>query len=70
MTFTGFPRTLCNIPFSYLAEQTPGVVTQVWADGGQQQGLPLDELKHQVLVHALDGELPVLIFGRLRAETV
>lgn len=52
--------------FSYLAEQTPSIFTKMGADGGQQQRLPLDELEDEVLVHALDSKLTILVFGCLR----
>lgn len=38
----------------------------MWADGRQQQSLPLDELEDQVSVHPLDGQLTVLIFSGLK----
>lgn len=50
---------------SYLAQQTPGVLAQVWTDGRQQQRLSLDELEDQLSVHAFNSQLPVLIFGSL-----
>lgn len=54
---------------SYLAQQTPGVFTKVWADGGQQQSLPLYELEDEVSVHSLDSQLTILIFGCLQTYT-
>lgn len=50
---------------SYLAKQTPGVFTDVGADGGQQQSLSLYELEDEVSVHAFNGQLSILIFCSL-----
>jgi len=43
------------------------VFTQVGADGSQQERLVLDELEHKIPVHALDGQLPVLILSSLQS---
>ena len=53
---------------SHLAQQAPGVFTEVRADGGQQQGLSLDELEDKVPVHSLNSQLTVLIFGCLHTH--
>lgn len=55
----------CGVKSSYLAEQTPGVFTKMWADGRQQQSLSLYEREDKVSVHPLDSQLTILIFGRL-----
>lgn len=54
---------------TYLAQQTRGVFAQVGADWSQQQSLFLYELEDEVSVHPLDGQLTVLIFGRLQSQT-
>ena len=54
---------------SYLAQQTPGVFTKVWADGSQQQSLSLYELEDEVSVHSLNSQLTILIFGCLQTHT-
>lgn len=53
---------------SYLAQQTPGVFTKVWADGRQQQSLSLYELEDKVSVHPLNSQLTILIFGCLHTN--
>lgn len=62
---TGITNETAHPCASYLAQQTPGVFTKVWADGRQQQRLSLYELKDELSVHALDGQLAILVFGRL-----
>lgn len=53
---------------AHLSQQTPGVFTEVWADGGQEQGLSLYELEDQVSVHPLDRQLTILVFGCLQSQ--
>lgn len=50
---------------TYFSQQGPDVFTQMRTDGSKQEGLVLDKLEHQVPVHALDGQLPVLILSSL-----
>lgn len=56
---------LKKIVVSYLSQQTPSVFTEMWADGGQQKCLSFYELEDKVSVHALDGQLTILVFGCL-----
>lgn len=53
---------------AHLPQQTPGVFTKVWTDGGQEQGLSLYELEDQVSVHPLDRQLSILVFGCLQSQ--
>ena len=58
----------CQIHVSYLPQQTPGVFTKVWADGGQQQSLSFYKLEDKVSVHALNCQLAILILGCLHTH--
>ena len=53
---------------AYLADQRPDVFTQVGTDGCQDDHLALYEAEHQVAVHAVCGQLPVLVTGRLTSQ--
>lgn len=59
---------MTELKCQYLAQQGPDVLAQVGADGSQQQSLHLDELEHQLPVHPLDGQLPVLVLRCLEQQ--